>query len=899
MKYVELNGNNIPNDINKIRNEFSSETPCVFVYNASGTLHDYIEDLYKNGLNTEELYKFKICYEKKDLNVSHEASYINEEQKNIKKVSSINRISSLINILDPEKECRIVVDNNKRSDLTFIVQQLIFINYPLEKVDILLRKEEKDANRTKRFMNYVKDLKSGCKKAIEKLKELQEEVAKEPVDEFQQKRLNDVTKTLELSKKIAVKIEKACDVELKFAIAATKKAGKSMIANSFLGEEIAPTSIELATPNNCIYRKSKDNFYHLKLKGETNGQTFSEREAIHEVINQYFRDAQTNQDGGFAMPEMEIEYPTKENNFSSYTIFDTAGPDAAGTKHHEVAMQAMEKCDVAVFALDYSKYLTTSEANYLKEVKEIFSRQNKFHSLIVALNKIDTRYTDPKTAKSVIKQIDFIKTRLADIDENYKETIIFPTCSLEYFDAIDAENAGAKELCEEVDINDMKTIKFKHRGIETLAWLHNHSENLEFYHGFKKISYDIFKKDSGMPVLMNYVSYVAKSKASAEIVNNITFEIDSNRSEIQAVLDNIKNIESVINANESKIDEITKILSDYENDINEIMTKDFYYRELELLDDDSLLKNRFHGNFDEATEYFRNALTELCDKTDIIGETYNKIVNKIWYRISANKDDCITGYGINGLVSKDDSQTILDNKAGEMLVTALYEIRNQMQKVNDDVRLIFNDRKKRVEKRTDECKNELSKHNFQYILPELPEFEYSADVPSPSLSIEIGKFDLPLFDNEKFREIFEKKFFANIGAFLKKLFFGGRDEEYFRELPKNRDAFNKTCDESIKESIENLMYKNDVPGKIKEEILKKAVDQYLHNLIESQKDACAKLNKILKDEKERFSKNIDDREKYKEDIERYNKQHETIDKINESTADFMEIWGKIINDLSL
>ena len=46
-------------------------------------------------------------------------------------------------------------------------------------------------------------------------------------------------------------------VELKFAVAASKKAGKSVIVNCFLGEEIAPTSTELATPNNCFYKKSK------------------------------------------------------------------------------------------------------------------------------------------------------------------------------------------------------------------------------------------------------------------------------------------------------------------------------------------------------------------------------------------------------------------------------------------------------------------------------------------------------------------------------------------------------------------------------------------------------------------------------------------------------------------
>ena len=64
-------------------------------------------------------------------------------------------MSSLINELDGKNSCKIVVETNDRVQLAFIVQQLIFIEYPLEKVDIILKKEEKDAAKTKRFMEEV------------------------------------------------------------------------------------------------------------------------------------------------------------------------------------------------------------------------------------------------------------------------------------------------------------------------------------------------------------------------------------------------------------------------------------------------------------------------------------------------------------------------------------------------------------------------------------------------------------------------------------------------------------------------------------------------------------------------------------------------------------------------
>ena len=326
-------------------------------------------------------------------------------------------MSGLINELDGKTDCRIVVETDDRVQLAFIVQQLIYIDYPLETVDILLRKEEADADKTKRFMKNINELKEGNLKAIESLTSLRYRVESEEVIlgsaamKTKADRLKDIDNALDSCYKIKDQIDKSLSVELKLAVAASKKAGKSVIVNCFLGEEVAPTSTELATPNNCIYRKSPDNLYRLQLEGGAE-QTFDSREQIYDKINEYFRNAQNDCEHGFALPDMNISYVTEDNNFSSYTIYDTAGPDAAKTSHNEVAEKAMRVCDVAVFAIDYAKYLTDSEEKYLKKVKSIFTAQHKFHSLIFALNKIDVRYTDANSTKSFVKSVDFRYSRL-------------------------------------------------------------------------------------------------------------------------------------------------------------------------------------------------------------------------------------------------------------------------------------------------------------------------------------------------------------------------------------------------------------------------------------------------------------------------------------------------------
>lgn len=190
MKYKELFGNSITEDIDEIKRDIDEDAGVVFVYSGAGTLYDYIDALYDKGrgLDAEYLYKFKICYEKKDLRISYSA-------RGGKRIREIISMSSLVNELDGRNPCKIIVESNDRVQLAFIVQQLIFIEYPLEKVDILLRKEEKDADKTKRFMKNVGELLKGCETAIRRLITLRDDVETERDDNNPTKaeRLKDIS----------------------------------------------------------------------------------------------------------------------------------------------------------------------------------------------------------------------------------------------------------------------------------------------------------------------------------------------------------------------------------------------------------------------------------------------------------------------------------------------------------------------------------------------------------------------------------------------------------------------------------------------------------------------------------------------------------------------------------
>lgn len=958
MKYIELFGNSIKDDIDEIKRAIDDDSDIVFVYSGEGTLYDYIDALYDKGrgLDSEYLYKFKVCYENKNLQLNYVA-------RNGKRRRDITSMSSLINELDGKRECRIVVESDERVQLAFIVQQLIFIEYPLEKVDILLRKEEKDADKTKRFMKNVDELLNGCETAITRLNELKNKVKFEMNDNNPTKseRLKDIDDVLNSCTAIKSQIEKSKDVELKFAVAASKKAGKSVIVNCFLGEQIAPTSTELATPNNCFYRRSPDNMYHLQLEGGA-AQDFETCNEIYDTINEYFRNAQNDKEQGFALPDMDIGYVTDENNFSSYTIFDTAGPDAAGTSHADVAEKAMQKCDVAVFAIDYSKYLNTSEEEYLRRVKDMFTAQKKFHSLIFALNKIDIRYTDTKNSKSFVMSVDFLKTRLANIDEAYKDCIIFPTCSLEYFSAIEAEKAGITELNAELPIGEMKRIKFAHKNIPALAWLHTHSENLEYYHGIKNFSYDVFKKDSGMPALMSYVSYVARSKARDEIVNNVTFEIASQKVKIQGVLDYINNIEALINADDEKINKISSIITDYTNSVRNILStsvtsdKPFNADDLSVLPCSSLLKTfggnyqnimeyqrktftdytnsvqdiflntsftsssllkthssllntsssllkTFGGNYQNIMEYQRKALEPICEEKSIADAIYSATVEAIWEKVS--KIDKIDGWDINRLFSNEDFIDIVNRIATQKVDNAANDTYRQLSKLSNEVKLIVERRQKLLKLKSDKCRECLEKEHINIELPEFPAFEFATEMTTPSMwNIRFIYINLHLYD--KLSELFKKTFgskvlrIAGMPMLILDKIFGGdliNDQEvYSYKFKASKQEFLETCQKELMGDLKTIIYENKIPQKIYENLKRSVVDEYMNSLIEELKHVFESMNNTYMSCIERFRAAVDDRDKYKNEIELYNLRKDNIEAIDKCTSDFMNTWNIIIQD---
>ncbi|MBR3300884.1 MAG: hypothetical protein IKI68_05295, partial [Clostridia bacterium] len=444
-------------------------------------------------------------------------------------------------------------------------------------------------------------------------------------------------------------------------------------------------------------------------------------------------------------------------------------------------------------------------------------------------------------------------------------------------------------------VEKMRDVKFAHRNVPALAWLHQQAENLDYYHGIKEISYDVFKKDSGMPALMSYVSYVAQSKAREEIVNNVTFEISAQKTKIKSILDFIANIEAFINADDSKIKIITGIIGRYEDAVKSILAKKFNEDDLSGLDRSSLLSTN-NGDYQKIIDAQRKALKLTCDKHRITTIMYQQMIDKIWNRV---KDaEKIDGNEIDSLFGNADFKEIANTVSKKTFDEATQQTLGQMRVLSREVTQIVSERQKALKRKSAECRDDLAKENVCIVLPEIPEFEFAAAMRDPGdIIVKVNDVDLYVFD--KLSELFKKKFFGNIWTFFKKnVFRCATDKDYKRKFTASKDDFVKTCKKELYDAFTGMVSQNDIVEKLSEKVNACVIDDYMARLIDELQNGFEEMNKAYLECMTRFKKAIDDRDKVKADIENHNTYKANIEEIGACTRDFMETWDGIIFGLS-
>ncbi len=420
------------------------------------------------------------------------------------------RFSELVRYLEEDKlpRYRFILDTDDKELLSEIIQQLLYLDIDIE---VMLQNEAAAIRRMELFLKNFEEL----QRLVE---ETRSSIYHANVDDSMKEYKNTILHTLS---DIGETIREMQVKELKVAIMALKKSGKSVVVNCLLGDDYTPTSIELPTFTTCIYKKSRNGKISLNYKNNTT--YFDSPASLKQYVMKEFRDIHTAAALDHSDAPMDISYVPRQNGTFPYTIIDTPGPDLAGSHHREIAYKWIQEADVILFIIDYSKYLSTNEEEFLRDIKNVFEEHRKFYSFIVVVNKLDLMYLSEEK-KSGLRFIDFLRTKLKQL--GYKGIVIFGLSALQYLYALKAPQTGGCAGLDAVNGRDFRErldqCLLLHQGkddMTVLSFLDNQIRNLRWFHGKEDATLQDLKEKSGFEQLMRYINYISMEKAQIELLH--------------------------------------------------------------------------------------------------------------------------------------------------------------------------------------------------------------------------------------------------------------------------------------------------------------------------------------------------------------------------------------------
>ncbi|WP_139904763.1 dynamin family protein [Clostridium thermarum] len=488
-----------------------SQEDAVFILNENILIFKFLESLSSNGVN---LSKIKIVNE---INFKFDAllkdKYTGEI---IIEARTFSEILEKINYCEADRYLLILLtDERNRAYISKIIQQFIYIDLH---IDVILEKEEKHRNAVRAFKEYFNEIKASLYTARQRIYD----AAAKDMHQLGK------YKFIKIIDDIESMVLEAEDRELTVAVMATKKSGKSVLVNSFLGNDYAPTSFELATPNSIIYKCNNEK--KLVLSYRNGYKEFQNVDLLRHYVESIYKSAEYDIKRGQPVEDMYIHYINENQHHNNFTLIDTPGPNLAGSNHKEIAYKWIEVADVIIFVIDYSKYLTNDEEKYLSDIKTIFDKYDKTHSFIVIVNKIDLLYASGEK-NSVVRFLDYLRFKLENL--GYSGFVIFAASALQYFTALKVPKLkGCEQLVDAPPhelIRDLRKCKSTYMGRKELSFiriLEDYLRDLEDYQGIVDADLNTLLEKSGVTRVMDYTNYIATQKASLEVYKAIMRKID-------------------------------------------------------------------------------------------------------------------------------------------------------------------------------------------------------------------------------------------------------------------------------------------------------------------------------------------------------------------------------------
>lgn len=879
MKFEKVFGKDVAGDAEIIDKALDSDKESRFLFDGNYRLNDYIDELAKH-LPPEKIFILKICNNSKKIRITLLSEDIN---------LPIKSFEALLQSIEIDKKYEIIIDNNNHGDYAFVIQQLIYLQYPLKNIRIIFKDKIEAENKDIDAIDFQSLLDKVSKQTNSKLKTIKKNI-KEIDDNLYKKINNSLDIFFDSIKSIEATAKKNMDSRIHLAVLASKKTGKSSLVNCMLGQQLLVSDNEIATPNNCILSKSIDKKYHITINNKLND--FDNENDVCFFMDEKFREAQNDKKNKFTCADMDIKYVANSNSvFTDCVIYDTPGPDASGTEHKNAAEDTLEKCDAAIFLIDYSKYLTDSEEKYLRQVESIFEKKHKFHTLVFAVNKIDARFTDSKTEKSVIKSLAFIKRRLYDIDNIvYGNCILFPTCALEYLSSLIVEKANIDELSNgsKITTEELKKITFSNKNIGQIKTLKGFSEILEYYSEVKKFNLNTFKEDSGVIQLFDYVSGLLAQNGKKEKLAVAYNTINNEVKKINDSFNFIKTDEQNYKKLKKQFDKLKEGYERFKKYHEIISTSGYSYEEKQQLHPDSLAnqdKKEIKEKLERCLDFLSSEDIEKILYEKMISKCLEKLRNWIWVKKKLN------GYDIKNLFDKDCLVSIIqdyENEKRSRIVSSMQEVLSELL---EQLKTLFFNRKKYLEQLVIFCESNCLD---------------TSQIPCDGLIVkcEINNAD-NILTRINLSNKFDMDFFHTLNDLYSRGFWGGfigkftdnydHELELEKEVINNYNRFREVFDKNIQKNFKNYVWLESLKSKVEDDLRISLVfgfaNNHLDKIYKANSNAVKELetsyNKLLRV----LGENIEQKGK---ELDKYQEYLNKCREVKTIADSFSVAWAKTV-----
>ncbi|MEY4504106.1 MAG: hypothetical protein RL154_399, partial [Pseudomonadota bacterium] len=572
-KVIEITDSTLKEDI--ITDFNGNDGNVYFIYNGNEKLHDYISDL---DLSDRINLRLNICSEKLfNYNVSIGTQIVRS-------------LSGIIENIESEND-EVILDTDQKDEIAHLTQQLIYLGLRL---NLYLKDEKKNRDRYTKLSKISDTL-------YHKTEELQSYLSSGSIDKDQKDFVEQLSSSMSKIGKALQDIQKR---ELILSVMGTKKCGKSIVINSFLGEEYAPTSLELPTPNTIVYQKSEDNNIWLDFEGQKS--KFDNASEINEHLHRLFSDANKAESASAkTLQDMTIYYDASNTSLANMhlKIADTPGPNLAGAGHSDVAMKWIEASDVILYVIDYGNHVTKDEISFLEQIKTQFEKLDKFYSLVILINKTDKVFETIEN-KSLVRVASFIRDKIVQL--GFKSSIVIPTTAKAYF-----YSDIAKEYVPVPTYEALKQAK-KDAGddrnkIEIIGFISNIIENLEDNDIDR--SYESIIRFSNFDFVKNYSFYISTGKALDEVIQSAMARIES---EMNVISNNHASIDLLQNMGDKK-DKIKKIIEELNDKIKNLIAVLKIDNILNDLPDETAREYDMHRKLKDIAKDFLGVASKIID----------------------------------------------------------------------------------------------------------------------------------------------------------------------------------------------------------------------------------------------------------------------------------------------